>query len=301
MDSEHHQLKKPTKTLRRKIKGFIKSGDPQHATGSGSVLEQEQKDMEWRRAAVGSVQITDQFKEEQYKCRLLGECLLTTLKPSDCYEFALRCANSFRHKNLPKGAIVLCQNSFRFANFAPKLDSEQPATVAATTIFDDSFRPRVSTTGAPLLRSTFTPSGRPVFHLADLATAETIVDVPISKVAYCGVIPARPEVFLVTSRDRERLVCRVFVFSKRHKARACRRGVAVRFERAYREWQGRFVVASGGTSRHSSVRSLPPATPNRSPYVVPRRHHLKQRARDQGADDVTKPLRVGALKWTKRR
>ena len=72
----------------------------------------------------------------------------------------------------------------------------------------------------------------------DLPAPESIL---LHEVAYCVTVPEKPRLFLLTSRGREGLTCRVFLFSSREKAHLLKLCLARQFELAYTEWQSRLL------------------------------------------------------------
>ena len=95
-------------------------------------------------------------------------------------------------------------------------------------------------------------------NMPDVIEPEAIL---LHEVAYCVTVPDKPRLFLLTSRGKEGLICRVFLFANREKAHLLKLRLAQQFEVAYTEWQNRLLRRasrrrSSLVDRQSSVTSL---------------------------------------------
>ena len=247
----------------------------------------------------------------------MGKQTIYTLKPQDCYQFALQLEAGVIEKQAVKVSMQIHSRTVAFTYQPPspssakskrkfrKSNSERTGSdvisLSNSVTFDNGFSNRpLSTDGSylapyennlssnyPICNSTLDLySSSSIYGSPELSDMITNVPQPetiqLHEIAYCVTVPNKPRLFLLTSRGKEGLTCRIFLFPTREKAQNLKRRLAEQFEKAFTEWQARVArrrrssaasrQMSQGNLSISSVKSLTNSGPNES--AVPSNHRL---------------------------
>ncbi|XP_076823806.1 uncharacterized protein LOC143469838 [Clavelina lepadiformis] len=235
-------------------------------------------------------------KNQVFNCRYIGQRTVYTLKPEDCYDFAVTLINTMEEKPSFKTTIsveskavevlhlpVAPVNESARSKLAAAVSSplftkknldrhraQRPlseyTTCTATTVFDQQLcKTRPNSADVETMFSTISSdefdrmTNRSQTHNSSYAKSEIeTMEVAANKtkillheIAYCVTVPEQPRVFLLTSRGRGCLTCRVFLFFSKDKAQALKLTLAKQFQISFEEW----IVRQMRRSRRESLKT----------------------------------------------
>ena len=229
----------------------------------------------------------------------MGRRIIYTLKPEDCYDYALKLEEAISEKQalkvnmrveprmvemeyLPPSSPIVKQRRKTGRKSVTDRPESEIINLSPIPVFDETGSRPMSADEDPAQafnvvndlnsnpRLSSSPSNRQFFNVFDGHRARSntfngqasfcgIFDLEVlapesillHEIAYCVTVPEKPRLFLLTSRGKEGLICRVFLFSTREKAQMLKVCLARRFELAYSEWQSR--VMRRASRRRSSL------------------------------------------------
>ena len=223
--------------------------------------------------------------------RYLGQRTIYTLKPEDCYDYALKLEEGVVEKYATKVSVHISANIVKLSYLQStpplakrrtktrKSSSNRPTSdlICQSSVDDDKYNIKalsfddatLSVTDShssnlqysshnflnlgTLRERSSTFSGRPTskntnHQFSEVPRPEGIL---LHEIAYCVTVPSKPRLFLLTSKGKEGLTCRVFLFSSREKAQLLKLRLAQQFQQAFTEWQAR--MARRASRRRSTV------------------------------------------------